>query len=83
MDSLIFMPDLVKAATSEETANLNKFPYSSAQSNGEFKEKEEAERENEAEVEAENVERPVDLYKASFSFYKLCIHQMLMFLLRL
>lgn len=45
MDSLIFMPDLVKAANPEEVAD----------------------RELEVEVEVENVERPVDLYKAIFS----------------
>lgn len=68
MDSLIFMPDLVKAANPEETAMLNKVQSSVPQSDSEFKNKEVADREIEVEVEVENVERPVDLYKASFSF---------------
>ncbi|KAK3040201.1 hypothetical protein RJ639_028913 [Escallonia herrerae] len=59
MDSLIFMPDSVKDAKVEETAALRKDLFSES--------KEVTDVEAEVEVEAENVERPVDLYKAIFS----------------
>ncbi|KAK3040886.1 hypothetical protein RJ639_027881 [Escallonia herrerae] len=59
MDALIFMPDSVKDAKVEETAALRKDLFSES--------KEVTDIEAEVEVEAENVERPVDLYKAIFS----------------
>lgn len=63
MDSLIFMPDLLKAAKPEENARA-----SLSQSENEYNiNKEAPEREDEVEIEVENVERPVDLYKAIFS----------------
>lgn len=62
MDSLIFMPDLIEAAKPEENAIV-----SLSQSGNEYNNKEAADREEEVEVEVENVERPVDLYKAIFS----------------
>lgn len=59
MDSLIFMPDLLKAAKPEENARA-----SLSQSENEYNiNKEAPEREDEVEIEVENVERPVDLYK--------------------
>ncbi|KAK2986131.1 hypothetical protein RJ640_024680, partial [Escallonia rubra] len=57
MDSLIFMPDSVKDAKVEETAALRKDLSSESKEVTDI----------EVEVEAENVERPVDLYKAIFS----------------
>lgn len=58
MDSLIIMPDLLKATKPEENARA-----SLSQSENENNNKEAADREDEVEVEVENVERPVDLYK--------------------
>ncbi|GFS40712.1 SWAP (Suppressor-of-White-APricot)/surp domain-containing protein [Actinidia rufa] len=66
MDSLIFMPDSVKHAQVEETkAYSDSLPV--PQSGMEDISKKEADREVEVDVEVENVERPVDLYKAIFS----------------
>ncbi|XP_057514476.1 G patch domain-containing protein TGH isoform X2 [Actinidia eriantha] len=66
MDSLIFMPDSVKHAQVEETkAYRDSLPV--PQSGMEDISKKEADREVEVDVEVENVERPVDLYKAIFS----------------
>lgn len=59
MDSLIFMPDSIRAANVEEQ-NSGKQTSTSAQGK---KDRETAEKEAEIEVEVENVERPVDLYK--------------------
>ncbi|KAG2263578.1 hypothetical protein Bca52824_070657 [Brassica carinata] len=53
MDSLLFLPDTVKAASG-----------SGARQGSDLQE---PEKEPEVEVEVENVERPVDLYKAIFS----------------
>ncbi|EYU41032.1 hypothetical protein ABFS82_07G095700 [Erythranthe guttata] len=52
MDSLMFMPDSIKKAKVEEPV---------------VQDRQEIEKEVENEVEPENVERPVDLYKAIFS----------------
>ncbi|CAI9284080.1 unnamed protein product [Lactuca saligna] len=60
LDSLIFMPDYVKAATEvEKTFSNNKLSISQLDEKGETS--------VEDVVEVENVERPVDLYKAIFS----------------
>ncbi|KAL2230345.1 G patch domain-containing protein TGH [Sesamum indicum] len=67
MDSLIFMPDSIKTANVEEHISTE-HPSSSVpqvhngKQGGEITDKEVA-----SEVEVENVERPVDLYKAIFS----------------
>ncbi|XP_074371053.1 G patch domain-containing protein TGH [Apium graveolens] len=61
MDSLIFMPDLLKDAKPEENAGASLSQSKNENNNGA------ADREDEVEVEVENVERPVDLYKAIFS----------------
>ncbi|PWA53952.1 hypothetical protein CTI12_AA440330 [Artemisia annua] len=62
LDSLISMPDYVKAAKEEEKTNLNKFSLTQAdEQNGANV------MDVEENVEVENVERPVDLYKAIFS----------------
>ncbi|XP_057771313.1 G patch domain-containing protein TGH [Salvia miltiorrhiza] len=63
MDSLIFMPDSIRAADVNEHVPAER---RSSAHNGK-KEKETIEKEAEIEVEVENVERPVDLYKAIFS----------------
>lgn len=59
MDSLIFMPDSVKAANVEETVASSAVPQAHDKKQG----RETAEKEVESEIEVENVERPVDLYK--------------------
>ncbi|CAF2017418.1 hypothetical protein HID58_077449 [Brassica napus] len=53
MDSLLFLPDTVKAASGSGARQVSDL--------------QEPEKEPEVEVEVENVERPVDLYKAIFS----------------
>ncbi|XP_024961360.1 G patch domain-containing protein TGH isoform X1 [Cynara cardunculus var. scolymus] len=64
LDSLIFMPDYVKAATEEERAISNSISSPASQ----LGEKEGTTTLGiEDKVEVENVERPVDLYKAIFS----------------
>lgn len=64
LDSLIFMPDYVKAATEEEKAISNSISSPAS----ELGEKEGTTTLGlEDKVEVENVERPVDLYKAIFS----------------
>ncbi|CAE6115966.1 unnamed protein product [Arabidopsis arenosa] len=55
MDSLIFLPDTVKAASTRQVSESQE------------PKKETSIEEPEVEVEVENVERPVDLYKAIFS----------------
>ncbi|AED93116.1 SWAP (Suppressor-of-White-APricot)/surp domain-containing protein [Arabidopsis thaliana] len=55
MDSLVFLPDTVKAASARQV------------SESQVPKKETSIEEPEVEVEVENVERPVDLYKAIFS----------------
>ncbi|KAK2663553.1 hypothetical protein Ddye_002127 [Dipteronia dyeriana] len=66
MDSLIFMSDSVKPTKLEESDAVNKGPYPTPQSDAQEVGKIEG-TEVEAKVEVENVERPVDLYKAIFS----------------
>uniref|UniRef100_A0A5B7CE04 Putative G patch domain-containing protein 1 n=1 Tax=Davidia involucrata TaxID=16924 RepID=A0A5B7CE04_DAVIN len=67
MDSLIFTSDSVKATKVEETVIANRDPLPVPQPGVEEISREVTEREIEVEVEVENVERPVDLYKAIFS----------------
>ncbi|KAK9278310.1 hypothetical protein L1049_027875 [Liquidambar formosana] len=67
MDSLIFTSDFVKATNVEETVTANREPLSVSQSNALGTSIEVADKEIEVTVEVENVERPVDLYKAIFS----------------
>lgn len=64
MDSLLFMPDSVRTAKVEETTKGNT-PMPGLSLDAKEIEKEEANKQ--VEVEIENVERPVDLYKAIFS----------------
>ncbi|XP_071692743.1 G patch domain-containing protein TGH [Rutidosis leptorrhynchoides] len=61
LDSLIFMPDYVKAATHEEKTKSNNISSPTDEMNGTNT------MDVDETVEAENVERPVDLYKAIFS----------------
>ncbi|XP_071694477.1 G patch domain-containing protein TGH-like [Rutidosis leptorrhynchoides] len=61
LDSLIFMPDYVKAATHEEKTKSNNMSSPTDEMNGTNT------MDVDETVEAENVERPVDLYKAIFS----------------
>ncbi|CAA0833284.1 G patch domain-containing protein TGH [Striga hermonthica] len=66
MDSLLFMPDSIKTATVEEHV-VNEQASSVAQTQKRKPGMETADKEIQDEVEIENVERPVDLYKAIFS----------------
>lgn len=66
MDSLIFMPDSIKAAKVEEIAAVNKEPHSVSRWDSEEKRKA-IEKEIDVDVEVENVARPVDLYKVPLS----------------
>ncbi|KAF5730239.1 putative RNA binding protein [Tripterygium wilfordii] len=67
MDSLIFTSDSLKAKNVEETiANRDQFPLAIYEAQEQSKEVTDQGIELEP-VEAENVERPVDLYKAIFS----------------
>lgn len=60
MDSLIFMPDYVKATTGDKNTTSSNISSSQVDETGtnvvDVEEK----------VEVENVERPVDLYKVTF-----------------
>ncbi|XP_042027992.1 G patch domain-containing protein TGH-like [Salvia splendens] len=67
MDSLIFMPDSIRAADVQEQVPGERRSSSQPQGHSRKKENEAIEKEAENEVEVENVERPVDLYKAIFS----------------
>lgn len=67
IDSLIFTPDSAKATKVEETVAANRDSFPTPQSDAQGINQDIANREIEAEVEVENVERPVDLYKAIFS----------------
>uniref|UniRef100_A0A2P2L2P4 RNA binding protein n=3 Tax=Rhizophora mucronata TaxID=61149 RepID=A0A2P2L2P4_RHIMU len=67
MDTLIFTSDTAKATKVEETVGSHKDQPSIFQSDAQEISKNVADRELEDEVEVENVERPVDLYKAIFS----------------
>ncbi|KAK1407403.1 hypothetical protein QVD17_39019 [Tagetes erecta] len=67
LDSLIFMPDYIKAATQETNTiskNLSSPQVDEKRRTDVMEAEDKAEVEN---VEVENVERPVDLYKAIFS----------------
>ncbi|OMO63875.1 SWAP/Surp [Corchorus olitorius] len=63
MDSLLFMPDSIKGAKLEEDITNRDLPVAETDAQ---KTIEDAAEKN-IEVEVENVERPVDLYKAIFS----------------
>lgn len=63
IDSLIFTSDFVKPTKVEESSTSNRDLLPVPQSNPQDINNEEAENDIEIEVEAENVERPVDLYK--------------------
>ncbi|XP_062159896.1 G patch domain-containing protein TGH [Alnus glutinosa] len=68
MDSLIFTSDSAKATKVEETVAANRDSFPTPQSDAQGISQDIANKEEiEAEVEVENVERPVDLYKAIFS----------------
>lgn len=67
VNSLIFMPDSVKPPKLGETTTAFRDSLPVPQSGAEEISKEEADTELEVDVEVENVERPVDLYKAIFS----------------
>ncbi|XP_061365176.1 G patch domain-containing protein TGH isoform X2 [Gastrolobium bilobum] len=67
MDSLIFTSDSVKGAKVEELVNAKKDILPLQQSANKDITKSIAENETEGDVEVENIERPVDLYKAIFS----------------
>ncbi|GMI78235.1 hypothetical protein HRI_001492800 [Hibiscus trionum] len=64
IDSLLFIPDSVKGAKPEEDATTNR-DVPAAQTGAQMTIEDVAEKE--IEIVAENVERPVDLYKAIFS----------------
>lgn len=66
MDSLIFMSNSVKTPRLEESIAANNDRYSAPQSDAPEMSRD-VTKEIEADVEVENVERPVDLYKAIFS----------------
>ncbi|KAK9203946.1 hypothetical protein WN943_014203 [Citrus x changshan-huyou] len=66
MDSLIFISDSVKAPRLEESVAANNDRYSAPQSDAPEISRD-VTKEIEADIEVENVERPVDLYKAIFS----------------
>ncbi|OMO51958.1 SWAP/Surp [Corchorus capsularis] len=65
MDSLLFMPDSIKGAKLEEDITNRDLPV--AETDAQKTIEDAAEKNIEVEVEVENVERPVDLYKAIFS----------------
>ncbi|EEF50668.1 RNA binding protein, putative [Ricinus communis] len=67
LDSLIFTSDSVKPTKLEETTNANRDRISNLQSGTQKISKDAADSEKVVEVQVENVERPVDLYKAIFS----------------
>ncbi|XAR63873.1 hypothetical protein NMG60_11024010 [Bertholletia excelsa] len=66
MDSLIFMPDSIKHAKVEENTTYGN-PLPLSQSGIEEIKEDKTDRDTELDVQVENVERPVDLYKAIFS----------------
>lgn len=67
MDTLIVMPDFIKTTTVEEHVAADPAPSLVPQDSNGTRDRETMEMEVENEVEVENVERPVDLYKAIFS----------------
>ncbi|CAH9143880.1 unnamed protein product [Cuscuta epithymum] len=64
MDSLVFMTDSVKSTKVEECVNGMRLSVPEATKD---ETRETSRKEDEVEIEVENVERPVDLYKAIFS----------------
>lgn len=66
MDSLIFTSDFVKPTKVKESSTSNRDLLPVPQSNPQNINNEAAENDIEIAVEAENVERPVDLYKVLF-----------------
>lgn len=67
MDTLIFMPDPAVAAKVEENVMLGSDQSSLSKVGREEKDRDIVDEEIKVEVNVENVERPVDLYKAIFS----------------
>ncbi|CAB4281217.1 unnamed protein product [Prunus armeniaca] len=67
METLIFTSDSGKDTKAEEIVIAKGVSFPVAQSDAQGLSKDAADKESEVEVEAENVERPVDLYKAIFS----------------
>ncbi|KAL6532037.1 hypothetical protein OROGR_014007 [Orobanche gracilis] len=67
LDSLIFMPDSIKTAKVEEHVAVGKASVLVSQMHKGRPVTEPTEKEVKNEVEVENIERPVDLYKAIFS----------------
>uniref|UniRef100_A0A2C9VXU1 SURP motif domain-containing protein n=1 Tax=Manihot esculenta TaxID=3983 RepID=A0A2C9VXU1_MANES len=67
MDSLIFTSDSVKTSKFEEIVTANRDQVSVLQTDTQEISKDVAHGKKEIEVQVENVERPVDLYKAIFS----------------
>lgn len=63
METLIFTSDSGKDTKAEEIVITKGVSFPVAQSDAEGLSKDVADKESEVEVEAENVERPVDLYK--------------------
>ena len=66
MDSLILTSDSIKAINKKEPSPARKDVLSVHQSGKQDMAEDVTENETEVEVEAENVERPVDLYKVLF-----------------
>ncbi|PON62061.1 G-patch domain containing protein [Parasponia andersonii] len=67
IDTLIFTPDSVTAKNVEETTADNRDSFAIPQIDAQGISKDVSDKEIEVEVAVENVERPVDLYKAIFS----------------
>ncbi|XP_075107730.1 G patch domain-containing protein TGH isoform X1 [Nicotiana tabacum] len=67
LDSLVFLPDSVKAAKLEDDVSGDRSESSLRLQEGRKEGKEMVDQEIEVEAEPENIERPVDLYKAIFS----------------
>ncbi|KAM5571061.1 G patch domain-containing protein TGH [Rosa sericea] len=67
IETLIFTSDSVKATKEEETIIVKRDSYQMPQPEAQGISKDVADNESGGEVEVENVERPVDLYKAIFS----------------
>ncbi|KAJ8752325.1 hypothetical protein K2173_003961 [Erythroxylum novogranatense] len=67
IDSLIFMSDSVKSSKVGENVSANKAELSVPQFSTHETNKDVDNRDGKDEIEVENVERPVDLYKAIFS----------------
>lgn len=63
LDSLVFLPDSVKAAKLEDDVSGDRSESSLRLQEGRKEGKEMVDQEIEVEAEPENIERPVDLYK--------------------